>query len=164
MENTQWSWHCEHRHSSSSDNYVFSPERLQFSRRQYKQTGRGREKHVKHAHSNFNQRGRPWGWLTKWRKKNSFIVEEACQFAVTMTWPWKNWGGLYSCAVNVLCTNRVPVVYSKVWKYLYSDSNYINLGFECQYHINHRGITTIFCPESSIFKVSNVRSKIKCPF
>lgn len=31
------------------------------------------------------------------------------------------------CAVNVLCTNRVPVVYSKVWKYLYSDTNYIIL-------------------------------------
>lgn len=93
MENTQWRWHCEYRHSSSSDNYVFSPKRLQFSRRQYKQTGREGGKHAKRAHSNFNQRRRPWGWLTKWRKKNSFIVEEARQFAVTMTWPERGGGG-----------------------------------------------------------------------
>lgn len=37
--------------------------------------GRGREKHVKHAHSNFNQQGRPWGWLTKWRKKTASLLK-----------------------------------------------------------------------------------------
>lgn len=81
---TQWSWHCEHRHSSSSDNYGFSPERLQFPRRQYKQTGRWREKHVKHAHSNFNQPGRPWGWLTKWQKKTSSLLKRH----VSLQSPW----------------------------------------------------------------------------
>lgn len=113
MENTQWSWHCERRQSSSSDNYVFSPERLQFSRRLYQQTGSGREKHVKRAHSNFNQQGRPWGWLTKWRKKNSFIVEETCQFTVTMTRVEKTGDVLgLCCMVNMLCTNlRV----TRVW-------------------------------------------------
>lgn len=52
-----------------------------------------REKHIKRAHSNFNQRRRPWGWLRKWQKKNCFIVEEACQFAVTMTRPEKDCRG-----------------------------------------------------------------------
>lgn len=37
--------------------------------------------------------------INKMAEKNSFIVEEACQFAVTMTWPENNWGG----SITVLC-------------------------------------------------------------
>lgn len=70
MENTQWSWHCECRHCSSSDNYGFSPERLQFSRDNTNREKDWTGKHVKQAYSNFNHQGRPWGWLTKWWKKH----------------------------------------------------------------------------------------------
>lgn len=62
--------------------------------------GRGRENHVKRAHSNFNQRGRPWGWWTKWRKKPCFIVEEACWFEVTMTRPEKTWESTFKKCIH----------------------------------------------------------------
>lgn len=47
-------------------------------------------------------------------EKNSFIVDEACQFAVTMTRPEKDWGGsialLYSeRALHQLSATRVWV-------------------------------------------------------
>lgn len=69
---SQRSRHCKHRHSSSSDNYRASPERLQFSRRPYKQRGRGKERACKAcACGNFNQARRPWRWLTKGRGKKT---------------------------------------------------------------------------------------------
>ena len=37
--------------------------------------------------------------INKMERKNSFIVEEARQFAVTMTRPEKDWERLYSCVV-----------------------------------------------------------------
>lgn len=53
---------------------------------------------------------------------------------VSLQSPWHDQGkteegsiAVLCCAVNMLCTNRVPVVYSKVWKYLDSDTNYIIL-------------------------------------
>lgn len=60
--------------------------------------------------ANFNQRGRPRGWLTKWRKKTASLLA-AYRFTVTMTWPQSHWGG---CAVNTLCTNRRPLVLVQV--------------------------------------------------
>lgn len=37
-----------------------------------REKGGGRD--VNHAHSNFNQRGRPWGWLTKWWGGNALLL------------------------------------------------------------------------------------------
>lgn len=75
--------------------------------------GDGGKKHVKHAHSNFNQPGRPWGWLTKWQKKTSSLLKRH----VSLQSPWhdqrKTGGGaLYLCCkVNMLCTNWEPLVF-----------------------------------------------------
>lgn len=42
----------------------------------------------------FQSTGKALRVINKMAEKNIFIVEEACQFAVTMTRPEKDWGGL----------------------------------------------------------------------
>lgn len=93
---SQWSWHCKHRHSSSSNNYGFSPERLQFSRRLYKQTVRRKERACKACSLKFQSSREAPRVINKMAEKNIFIVEEACQFPVTMTRPEKDWGASVS--------------------------------------------------------------------
>ena len=92
MENTQRSWHCERRHSSSSDNYVFSPKKIAIFKETI-QTDMEREGKACKARSlKIQSTRKALRVINKMAEKNSFIVEEACWFAVTMTRPEKDWG------------------------------------------------------------------------
>lgn len=56
-----------------------------------------------HARSHFNQRGRPWGWLKKWRKKTAPLLRRWRRLAVTVTQPEKRPGRLYRRVVWWTC-------------------------------------------------------------
>lgn len=109
---SQWSWHCKHRHSSSSNNYGFSPERLQFSRRLYKQTGRGKERACKACSLKFQSNRKAPRVINKMAEKTSSLLKRHVSFQS----PWHDQRKTgeplcLSCKVNKLCTNWVPLVW-----------------------------------------------------
>lgn len=68
-----------------------------FQRDNTNRQGEGGEKHIKRAHSNFNQWRRPWGWLTKWRKKQLHC-----------------WRGMSICSHHDTTRERLWRLYSRV--------------------------------------------------
>lgn len=64
--------------------------------------------------------------INKMAEKNSFIVEEACQFAVTMTWPENDWGDSIAvlCCERALHQLRATRVYAGECAWIYRGTKY----------------------------------------
>lgn len=51
-------------------------------------------------------------------EKNSFIVEEACQFAVTMTRPEKDWGGSIAGLYGEHAMHQLSAIHAKAGEFV----------------------------------------------
>lgn len=115
MENAQWRWHCEHRHSSSSDNYVFSPKKdCNFQGDNTNRQGEG-GKACKARSLEFQSTKKTLRVINKMAEKKQLHCWRGTSVCSHHDMTRERRRRLYSCCVvNMLRTNWEPLVFMQV--------------------------------------------------